>query len=78
MECFVSCTKPLRVGTEQGPNSEMIRTEAHSYDVTSDNADMADKSIAAVFNHQCHLVRENKDIIKADQCSVVSRTQISV
>ena len=55
---------PLTVGTEQGPIRELIRTEAHSYDVISS---IADKN---VFNHQCHLVRENNGIIMADWCSV--------
>ena len=54
------------MGTEQRPISELIRTEAHSYDVISG---IADKNIPAVVNHQCHLVRQNRDIIKADWCS---------
>ena len=66
MEGFVSCINPLTVGTEQGSISELIRTEAHSYDVISG---IADKNIPAVYNHQCHLERENKDIIKAQRCS---------
>ena len=59
----------LTVGTEQGPISELIRTEAHSYDVISD---IADKNVPTVFNHQCHMVRENNHIIKADWCGVES------
>ena len=50
---------PLTVRTEQGPVSELIRTEAHSYDVISG---IANKNIPAVFKHQCHPVGENKDI----------------
>ena len=52
------------MGTEQGPICEVIRSEAHSYHIISD---IADNNIP-VFNHQCHLVRVNKDIIKADWC----------
>ena len=48
---------------------ELIRTEVHGYDVISA---LADKSVIAVVNHQCHLVRENRDIIEADWCSVES------
>ena len=50
-------------------NRAGIRTEAHSYNVISC---IADKNIPAVVNHQCHLVRENKDIIKAEWCGVES------
>ena len=57
------------MGTEQRPISELIRTEAHSYDVISG---IADKNKPAVVHHQCHLVRQNRDIIKADWCSVES------
>ena len=66
---FVSCISPLTVGTEQGLIIELIRTEAHSYDVISG---IADKNIPVVFNYQCHLVRKNKDIIKAEWYSVES------
>ena len=52
------------MGTEQRPISELIRTEAHSYDVISG---IADKNKPAVV-HQ----RQNRDIIKADWCSVES------
>ena len=69
MEDFVSCMTPLTVGTEQGPISELITTWAHSYDVISG---IADKNIPAIFNHQCRLVRENNDIVKAEWCSMDS------
>ena len=49
--------------------SELIRTEAHIYDVISG---IAERNICAVFNHRCHLVREDKDIIKAEWCSIES------
>ena len=57
MEGFVSCMSPLTMGTEQRPIRELIRIEAQSYDVISG---IADKNIPAVFNHQCHLVREQR------------------
>ena len=36
---FVSWMTPLTAGTEQGPISELIRTETHIYDIISGIAD---------------------------------------
>ena len=46
----VSCTSPLTVGTEQGPISALMRSEASSCDIISG---IADKNSPAVFNHYC-------------------------
>ena len=76
MEGFVSCMNPLTVGIEQGPISELIRTEAHSYDVLSG---IADKIYLLYLTTSA--TRENKDMIKADWYSVesgFSHTNLSV
>ena len=50
----------LTVGTEQGAISELIRSEAVSDDVISG---IGDNNIPAVFNHQCHMVRERANTL---------------